>query len=171
MTNEICDIILRETKRKGQQVTGDYNKKLMKIFPVSDRPSTKVFKPFTEEEFDAFLGILLASGVHRSNKEHISEMWKLDSLLVIRAAMPRDRFKELLRFIHFDNINTRDMRITTDKAAPTENITVDEQLFPYKGHTKFTQYIPTKPAKYEIKIFLACDAANAYPRKVKFTLL
>jgi hypothetical protein len=46
---------------------------------------------------------------------------------------------------------------------PTENITVDEQLFPYRGHTKFTQYIPTKPAKYGIKFFWACDAANAYP--------
>ncbi|XP_050523719.1 piggyBac transposable element-derived protein 4-like [Daktulosphaira vitifoliae] len=46
---------------------------------------------------------------------------------------------------------------------PTENITVDEQLFPYRGHTKFTQYIPSKSAKYGIKVFWACDAANAYP--------
>ncbi|KAL4090139.1 hypothetical protein QTP88_025038 [Uroleucon formosanum] len=112
-------------------------------------------------------------------------MWKFDSLPLIRAAMPRDRFKMLLRFIRFDNVNTRNIRITTDKAAPirdiwtmlnynlqknykpTENITVDEQLFPYRGHTKFTQYIPSKPAKYGIKIFWACDAANAYPLQGK----
>ncbi|KAL4125871.1 hypothetical protein QTP88_010108 [Uroleucon formosanum] len=184
MTKEMCDIILRETKRKGQQVTEDYNKKLTDEFPGTNRP-TKTFKPFTEEEFDAFLGILLVSGVHRSNKEHLSEMWKFDSLPLIRAAMPRDRFKMLLRFIRFDNVNTRNIRITTDKAAPirdiwtmlnynlqknykpTENITVDEQLFPYRGHTKFTQYIPSKPAKYGIKIFWACDAANAYPLQGK----
>ncbi|XP_050520903.1 piggyBac transposable element-derived protein 4-like [Daktulosphaira vitifoliae] len=181
MSKEICDIILRETKRKGQQVTEDYNRELIEKFPVSSRPLTKKFIPFTEEEFDAFLGILLVSGVHRSNKEHVSEMWKLDSLPLIRAAMSRDRFKMLLRFIRFDNVNTRNIRITTDKAAPirdiwtmlnqnlhknykpTENITVDEQLFPYRGHTKFTQYIPSKPAKYGIKVFWACDAANAYP--------
>ena len=23
----------------------------------------------------------------------------------------------------------------------TENLTIDEQLYPYRGHTKFTQYI------------------------------
>lgn len=176
MTTEMCDIILRETKRKGQQVTEDYNKQ---------KNLTKKFIPFTEEEFDAFLGILLVSGVHRSNKEHVSEMWKLDSLPLIRAAMSRDRFKMLLRFIRFDNVNTRNIRITTDKAAPirdiwtmlnqnlqsnykpTENITVDEQLFPYRGHTKFTQYMPSKPAKYGIKVFWACDAANAYPLQGK----
>lgn len=46
--------------------------------------------------------------------------------------------------------------------TPTENLAVDEQLFPYRRHTKFTQYIPSKSAKYGIKIFWACDAANAY---------
>lgn len=122
MTNEIYNIILRETKRKGQQVTDDYNENLIEKFGVSDRPPIKTFKPFTEEEFDAFLGILLVSGSHRLNKEHISEMWKLDSLPLISAAMPRDRFKMLLRFIRFDNIRTRSIRITTDKAAPIRDI-------------------------------------------------
>ena len=48
---------------------------------------------------------------------------------------------------------------------PTENLTIDEQLYPYRGHTKFTQYIPSKPAKYGIKIWWICDAENAYPLK------
>lgn len=61
------------------------------------------------------------------------------------------------RFISFGNINTRNIRITTNKAAsirdiwimlnqylhsnckPTENLSVDEQQFPYRGNTKFTQ--------------------------------
>lgn len=48
---------------------------------------------------------------------------------------------------------------------PTEFLTVDEQLFPYRGRTKFTQYMPSKPAKYGLKIFWLCDASNAYPLK------
>ena len=32
----------------------------------------------------------------------------------------------------------------------TENLTIDEQLYPYRGHTKFTQYIPSKNA-YPLK--------------------
>ena len=46
---------------------------------------------------------------------------------------------------------------------PYECITIDEKLFPFRGHTKFTQYIPSKPAKYGIKVISACDASNAYP--------
>lgn len=46
---------------------------------------------------------------------------------------------------------------------PYECITVDKQLFPFRGHTKFTQYIPSKPAKYGIKVFWICDSVNCYP--------
>ena len=48
---------------------------------------------------------------------------------------------------------------------PTKNLTIDEQLYPYLGHTKFRQYISSKPAKYGIKIWWICDAENAYPLK------
>ncbi|XP_053968609.1 uncharacterized protein LOC128870040 [Anastrepha ludens] len=46
---------------------------------------------------------------------------------------------------------------------PSEYLTVDEQLFPYRSRTRFTQYIPSKPAKYGIKVWWVCDAKNAYP--------
>lgn len=44
---------------------------------------------------------------------------------------------------------------------PNEFITVDEPPFPSKGHTKVRQQSPSKPAKFDNKIFLTCDAANA----------
>ena len=108
-------------------------------------------------------------------------MWKGDALPLIRAAMSRDRFKMILRFIRFGNECTRAKRTQTDKAAPRrkiwimlnsnlekaykpyECITIDEQLFPFTSHTKFTQYIPSNPAKYGVKLFWSCDASNAYP--------
>lgn len=86
----------------------------------------------------------------------------------------------MLRFIRFDNENTRAEHARTDKAAPIrdiwtmlnknlekaykpyECITIDEHLIFFRGHTKFTQYIPSKPAKYGIKVFWVCDASNAY---------
>ena len=85
--------------------------------------------------------------------------------------MSRDRFKMMLRFIRFDNENTRAERVLTDKAAlirdiwimfnrkleklykPYEYITIDEKLIPFRGYTKVTLYIPSKPAKYGIKVF------------------
>lgn len=47
------------------------------------------------------------------------------------------------------------------------NFTVDEQIFPYRGKTRFTQYIPSKPAKYGIKIWWACDSKTKYPLEGK----
>ena len=72
--------------------------------------------------------------------------------------MGLNRFRAILRFIRFDNANTRQARTEQDKAVlirdvwtmfnsnlcemykPTKNSTIDEQLYPYRGHTKFTQY-------------------------------
>lgn len=182
MTPEMCDIILRETNRKAKRVCEAYNNQLVQRFPdYSKRPPQKTVEPFTETELDVFLGILIAAGVHRDNKENLDDIWNVDALPLIRAAMSRDRVKMMLRFIRFDNENTRAERVQTDKAAPIrdiwimlnrnlekaykpyECITIDEQLFPFRGHTKFIQYIPSKPTKYGIKIFWACDASNAYP--------
>ena len=182
MRPEISDIILRETNRKGKRVCDAFNNNLMNRFPLAfRRPPSKTFQPFTEAELLAIIGILIAAGVHRQNKENLDNMSKGDALPLIRATMSRDRFKMMLRFIRFDNENTRAERAQTDKAAPIrdiwimlnrnlekaykpyECITIDEQLFPFRGHTKFTQYIPSKPSKYGIKVFWACGASNAYP--------
>ena len=110
-------------------------------------------------------------------------MWKSTSYPLYRATIGMNRFRAILRFIRFDDANTRQARTEQDKAAlirdvwtmfnsnlsnmykPTENLTIDKQLYPDRGHTKFTQYIPSKPAKYGIKIWWICDAENAYPLK------
>ena len=80
----------------------------MNRFPLAfRRPPSKTFQPFTKAELLAFIGILIAAGVHRQNKENLDDMWKGDALPLIRAAMSRDKFKMMLRFIRFDNENTR----------------------------------------------------------------
>ena len=45
--------------------------------------------------------------------------------------------------------------------------TVDEQLVPFRGQCPFTQYMPSKPAKYGINIFWLCDASFPYAFKAK----
>ena len=46
---------------------------------------------------------------------------------------------------------------------PFENLTIDEQLCPPRSRTGFTQYIPSKIAKYGIKTWWFCDVQNSYP--------
>ena len=95
--------------------------------------------------------------------------------------MLKDRFQLLLRYIRFYNKVTRNERSKSDKAAairdvwtmmdrnlskgykPSAAVIVDEQLFPFRGRTQFTQYMTNKPAKYGIKIFWCCCCETAYP--------
>ena len=91
--------------------------------------------------------------------------------------MSKDRFQLLLRYIRFDNKVTRNERSKSDKAAairdvwtimdrnlskgykPSAAAVVDEQLFPFRGRTQFTQYMASKPAK----ISWCCCCETAYP--------
>ncbi|KAJ4947870.1 hypothetical protein JOQ06_009901, partial [Pogonophryne albipinna] len=45
---------------------------------------------------------------------------------------------------------------------PGEDICVDEQLVAFRGRCKFRQYIPSKPAKYGLKIWITADVATSY---------
>lgn len=92
--------------------------------------------------------------------------------------MGKNRFKSSLRF---DDKTTRTQRKTKDKLAPirevwekinnklkklylpTANLTIDEQLVPFRGRVSFQQYLPSKPDKYGMKIWWICDSSNSYP--------
>ncbi|XP_071210173.1 piggyBac transposable element-derived protein 4-like, partial [Salvelinus alpinus] len=50
---------------------------------------------------------------------------------------------------------------------PGPEVTVDEQLVPFKGRCPFRQYMPSKPAKYGIKIWVPCDAQSSYAWKIQ----
>jgi hypothetical protein len=189
LSEEICDFILSESNRKWKHIIQIHNEKLIQKYPnVSTRPEKKGFEPFCSTELDAFLGILIVCGLHRLNKEPVHVLYKNDGLPLVRAAMSRDRFNLFLKCIRFDNDTTRQERLASDKAAPVsdiwlmlnhnlekaykphECITVDEQIFPFRGHTRFTQYIPSKPSKYGIKVFWASNALTGYPlRGIMYT--
>nr|XP_013771544.1 PREDICTED: piggyBac transposable element-derived protein 4-like [Pundamilia nyererei] len=50
---------------------------------------------------------------------------------------------------------------------PGREVTVDERLVPFRGRCPFRQYMPSKPARYEIKIWVACDARSSYAWKMQ----
>lgn len=133
-------------------------------------------------EMKAFIGLLIAAGVDRSSKRNYVEFWgTLRGLAIFKATMGLKRFREIMRFIRFDDKDTRSVRRAKDKFAPIrdvfdiivanlkrsyspgDNITIDEQLVPFRGRCAFKQYLPSKPDKYGLKIFWACDSQNWYP--------
>ena len=127
---------------------------------------------------------MLLTGVFRANREPIGELFSDDLNFgrpIFRAAMPRERMKNILRFLRFDNHETRSVRVIQDKLGPMRDVfdevnkalncayhpgkfvTIDEHLSRYRGHCPFRQYMPNKPDKYGIKIWALADAKNFYP--------
>lgn len=99
ITPEICSLILGETNKKASEI-------------LSSGKSKKEHIPFTEDEFDGFLGLLIFAGGHHYNREHVFELLKLQHLPLFRAMMSCSRFCELLRFIRVDDGSTRVERLT-----------------------------------------------------------
>lgn len=128
----------------------------------------------------AYVGLLILAGVYRSNHEPTSSLWsEKTGRSIFRAAMSQKRFSHISSALRFDDKLSRPAR-HTDKLAPfrqvwdmwthrlmmlfspDRDLTVDEQLVPFKGRCSFRQYIPKKPAKYGIKVWAACDVKTSY---------
>lgn len=45
---------------------------------------------------------------------------------------------------------------------PAIRISVDEGMIGFKGRLSFRQYMPAKPTKYGIKVWMAADASNGF---------
>lgn len=164
MSPEIIDIIVDETNRKARESLHDW----------AATNSTEIY---------AFFGLIIFAGVYNANKHPVKELWAPYNFAIYKGTMSKIRFQNLTRFIRFDNGATRAERLKTSKSAaidkvwnmlitnlernyvPHSNLTVDEQLFGYHGRTRFTQFIPSKPDKYGIKVWWICDARSHYPLK------
>ncbi len=176
ITPEILDIIMRETNREADRVYAEWN--------TAHQNNQKQWNHVTVTELKALIELLLIAGVNWAHMEPLKELWSSTSgRPIFCAPMPLNHLKDLLHFLRFDNKATRPERRATDKLAafqdvwemflvslsryyiPGQDMTVDEQLVPFRGRCPFRQYIPSKPAKYGIKLWWNCDATTSYPLK------
>ncbi|GFO14935.1 PiggyBac transposable element-derived protein 4 [Plakobranchus ocellatus] len=122
-------------------------------------------------EMRKFIGTLLSGLDH---KPIIQSYWTTDPLLSTPAFPAKcDRFKEIVKFNHFNDNNREPPHISNErdplykicplleqlsasfKAAfkPERKICIDDSLMLYKGRIIFHQYMPLKRAHFRIKIF------------------
>uniref|UniRef100_A0A182S0A2 DDE_Tnp_1_7 domain-containing protein n=1 Tax=Anopheles funestus TaxID=62324 RepID=A0A182S0A2_ANOFN len=111
----------------------------------------------------------------------IDLMWsKKYGLPFCKNVMSRNRFREIMKFLRFDEKSTRSERLQTDKFAlisdvfsrfvsncqsnyvPGPHISVNEQLLPFKTRCPFTQFMASKPDKYGQKYWMAIDVDSTY---------
>ena len=164
------------------------NSKLRQFLISNKHVSGTYLNEFTFEEIQAFVGLMILTGVFRVNREPLSKLYCKDpnfSRLIFKATLPRERFKTILRFLRFDDFETRLSRISEDKLAPIREIldhikytlntsyfphtflTIDEHMCAYRGRCSFRQFIPSKPDKYGIKIFILADSTTYYPYNIE----
>ncbi|KAJ8948866.1 hypothetical protein NQ318_013520 [Aromia moschata] len=143
--------------------------------------------PTNLDEVRALIGLLYLAGVRKANHLNTEDLWRTDGtgIEVFRLTMSLRRFRTLLRFIRFDDIETRQERVALDKLAPirtlfdhfnenlknsyshSDYVTVDEKLEAFRGRCGFRQYIPNKPNRYGIKIFAVSDAKMFYTSQME----
>lgn len=117
----------------------------------------------TKEELKVFFGVIIMMVIHKPN---VNSYWSLDELLATPSffqMMLRNRFKLILKFLHFNDNSTYDpedpdqdrlhkirpfLNMLRDRFrnvySPGRNLSVEESLVLFKGRLHFRQYIKTK---------------------------
>ena len=174
ITEVTIDLLVLETNREARRKIDEWNRKNPDV--------RRSWKPVDSIEINAFVGLNILAGLHKSNREPISSLWsEKEGRPIYNATMSRSRFTEILKYLRFDNRVTREERRAEDKLAafrdfwtlfqaqlpkfyvPGTDLCVDEQLVAFRGRCPFRQYIPSKPAKYGMKIWWCCDADTSFP--------
>ena len=146
------------------------------------RPDPR-WTPVTEEEVKAWLCMRVAMSVL-----HLPQTvmyWSTDSLfgnLAIKKVMTRDRFDKISQYFHLNDSTQNlpkdspgrdkifhvrpihdamlDRCVTTYNAH--QNVSTDEAMIKFRGRLAFRQYMPAKPTKYGIKVWMQSDPTNGH---------
>lgn len=165
-TDELVDTIVENTKVYAAQ----------KGYSVS----------FGREEILAYLGMNIAMGIV-DLPEH-TDYWTQESMLRspwFPCVMSLKRFKAISRFLHFaDNALalSRDnpsydrlwkirpvidsiQRQSQKAYTPGKCVSVDESMIGTRGRLSFIQYMPKKPTKWGIKVWVCSESVTGYIHK------
>jgi len=98
LTDEIYELIVQETNRFAAQYIASNPDK-------EDNKYVGSWNDVTKEELKVFLGVVIMMGI--IHKPNVNFYWSLDELLATPSfsqMMLRDRFKLILKFLHFNTI-------------------------------------------------------------------
>ncbi|XP_077385348.1 uncharacterized protein LOC144023587 [Festucalex cinctus] len=155
--------------------------RILQMTNLQGRRSVTAWRVLTVEELRAYLGLVILAGVYKSQHESTKSLWKNDTgRPIFSKAMAHGRFCQINRALRFDDRLLRPHRRHLDKLSPISDIwsmwlellpkmfnlgrdiCIDEQLVSFSGRCSFRQYMPSKPAKYGLKIWTLCDVSTAY---------
>ena len=141
-------------------------------------PSTMKWVPVDSTDMDAFIGVNIAQGLDR--RSHIRDYWSTkpwSRTPWYGEIFPVNDFCQIHRYLHCcDNLADHaddklyKVRYLISKLqdnfrlayTPGQNISVDEQMIGTKCRVSFIQYMPKKPTKFGIKVWVLADSSNGY---------
>nr|XP_012148632.1 PREDICTED: piggyBac transposable element-derived protein 4-like [Megachile rotundata] len=137
------------------------------------------FVDLTAPELRKWFGLTILMGIVK--KARIDDYWSTNPLIdtpIFRKTMSRNRFRQILSFLHFsDNNNKPDnadrlfkVQFIIDYFSKkfkenfnlSQNISIDEGIIPWCGRLNFKVYNPSKITKYGILIRMLCDSTTGY---------
>ena len=137
----------------------------------------------TVPELKTFLGFSVLMGIN--HLPSLNDYWSRDPRLryaPVADRITRDQFREISRYLHFVDNDTLVPRgedghdrlgkvrplidhLSTKFAEayePHRDISVDEAMIKFQGRSSLKQYMPLKPTKHGIKVWVAADSTNGY---------
>lgn len=144
-------------------------------------------RPIDIIELKALIGLLYMSGLLRSSRLNVNELWDQNGFGVERfwLTMSKHRFLFLMRCVHFADQKINDqsngpeglgdikevMDIFVNRCQvmynPSECVTIGEMLISFRGSCPFKQYVPSKSKRYGIKLFALVDSKMPYTKNLE----
>ena len=168
-SDDIMTEIVEETNRYAEQVMGEER--------------YREWRKITKEELKAFFGFSILMGI--DHLPSVDDYWSRDPFLhysPIADKIPRWRFREISWYLHF--VNNDDLAPRGDPAhdrlgkvrplidhlsekfatlyEPSRDVAVDEAMIKFQGRSSLKQYMPAKPIKRGIKVWVLGDSSNGY---------
>ena len=142
---------------------------------------TSRWNPITLNKLKAFIGNIFAMGI--ISLPAINDYWSTDPIMShswFRAVISRNHYLQILRYIHVvDNTSapTRTdpnydrlwkvrplidllQHTCAEMYNPGQQLSIDESMIGTKCRLSFIQYLPAKPTKWGIKVWVCSDAAT-----------
>ena len=169
-TSTLIDLMVEETNRYASACLGE---------------KFELWTAVNADELCAYMGLLILMGFVKLPS--LRDYWKKDRVFnypSIVNVMSRDRLLEVHRYLHFTNnealhapgspgydklgkikpIITALSERFKAVYEPGKNISTDEAMIQFKGRSTIKQYLPMKPIKWGIKVWMwaEAEAENGY---------
>ena len=141
------------------------------------------FTEFYLEELQAFIGINIAMGLLKLPQ--VKDYWCTNDIIStpwFASIMPRDRFFKIMRYLHLADSSLQKkigqpgydalykIRPLIDHLSavfptyyqPNREISIDEMMIGTRCRVSFLQYLPKKPCKFGVKVWVLAEAKTGY---------